>query len=352
MPEDRENKDTISIDITSSTLVKFLFIVILLVLLYLIRDVIVVVLFSVVLASAISPAVGWLQKRGIPRTLGTFIVFLILFAVLAFVLYVIINPLSSELENLSETFPIYFDKLSLEFEQVKSTSPQYEELLDKAQSYIEGISNSLRSVATNIFAALSKIFGGIATAVIVIVVSFYLAAEERGIPMFIRTVTPSNHQSYVLNLWARAQTKMGRWLRGQIVLSLAVGIAVFIGLSIFGIKYKMVLALMAAAFEIIPFIGPILAAIPAIFLGFLKSPVVALWTVIVYVVVQQLENAVLVPKIMQRAVGLNPVVVILSLLIGAQLLGFAGAILAVPVSAVVVEIIKDFGDRDKEPIRA
>ncbi len=341
----------ISINISSATVVKFFLIALLIVVLYLIRDVVIVVLFSVVIASAVNPAVGWLQKKGIPRALGTFIIFLILFFILAVILFMIINPLSSELENLSETFPLYFDKISLEFEQVKSSSPQYEEIVGNIQAYLSGISDSLKSFATNIFAALAKIFGGIATAIIVIIISFYLSAEERGIPLFLRSITPSTHQTYILNLWSRAQTKIGRWIRGQIILSLAVGIAVFIGLSIFGIRYKLVLALLAAVFEVIPFIGPIIAAIPAIALGFLKSPIVALWTAVVYLVVQQLENTILVPKIMQRAVGLNPVVIIISLLIGAQLLGFAGAILAVPVAAVIVEVIKDLGDRDKEPMR-
>lgn len=339
----------ITVNIDSGTLIRFLFIVILVLILYVIRDVIMVVLFSVVIASAVSPAVGWLQKKGIPRSFGTFIVFLILFAMLALILYVIINPLISELENLSEIFPLYFDRISLQFEQVRSSSPQYEELLANIQVYLSGISDSLKSFATNIFAALVKIFGGVVTAIIVIVISFYLTAEEKGIPLFLRSITPAKHQSYILNLWARAQNKIGRWIRGQIILSLAVGIAVFIGLSIFGIRYKLILALIAAVFEIIPFIGPLIAAVPAVILGFLKSPIVALWTVLVYFVVQQLENTILVPKIMQKAVGLNPVIIIISLLIGAQLFGLAGVILAVPFAAVIVEIIKDFGDyRDRQ----
>lgn len=345
------NGREISININTATIVKLFSLALLIVVLYLIRDVVIVVLFSVVIASAVNPAVSWMQKKGIPRTLGTFIIFLALFFILAVILFIIINPLSSELENLSETLPLYFDKISLEFEQVRSSSPQYEEIVGNIQNYLSGISNSLRSFATNIFSALAKIFGGIATAVIVIVISFYLSAEERGIPLFLRSITPIKNQSYILNLWSRAQTKIGRWIRGQIILSLAVGVAVFIGLSIFGVRYKLVLALIAAVFEIIPFIGPILAAIPAIALGFLKSPIVALWTAVVYLVVQQLENTILVPKIMQQAVGLNPVVIIISLLIGAQLFGFAGVILAVPIAAVIVEVIRDFGDdRDKQAI--
>ena len=344
--------DNITIKIDPVSAFKFLLMVLLFVLLYVIRDVIVIVLFSVVIASGINPIVNRMQKRGIPRAFSVFLVYIALLLALAVFLFFIIKPLSNEISNLSETLPLYVDRLSLEFEQVRTSSPQYEELLGNVQTYLSGASESLKSFATNIFAALSKIFGGVTTALIVIIISFYLAAEERGIPMFLRAITPIKHQSYILNLWVRAQNKIGRWLRGQIILSISVGVLVFIGLSIFGIRFKVILALFAAVMEIVPFIGPIIAAIPAVFLALLKSPIVALWTVLVYVVVQQLENTILVPKIMQHAVGLNPVVIIISLLIGGKLFGIAGLILAVPVAAVIVEIIGDFGDgRDKKAIR-
>ena len=154
----------------------------------------------------------------------------------------------------------------------------------------------------------------------------------------------------MLGLWSRAQHKLGRWLQAQIVLSVMVGVLVYIGLAIFGVRHRVLLALIAAMLEIIPIFGPILAAIPAVFFGLLKSPVVALWIILVYTVVHQLENHVIVPNVMNRAIGLNPVVVIISILIGAELFGIPGIILSVPVAVILVELIKDFGHHHEEKI--
>ncbi len=341
------------VNISTASVFKVILAVLFVLFLYLIRDVLVMVVFAVVIASAINPVVKWMQERGLPRTLAVFLVFIALFLILAGILFIIVRPLAGELQNLSETLPVYFERISLTVEEARDTSPAYEEILGNVQSYLNEFSATLSSLSSNTFAAVARVFGGITTAVVVLVLSFYLSVQERGVALFLRAVTPVKHQSYVLNLWARAQSKMGRWVRGQILLSLSVGILVFIGLTIFGIRFSLLLALLAALFEVIPFVGPIIAAIPAVLLAMLKSPIVALWTVLVYIIVQQLENAVLAPKIMQHAVGLNPVVVLLAVLIGGKLLGIAGIIIAVPVAAVVVEIIRDIGERkNHEPIRA
>ena len=139
---------------------------------------------------------------------------------------------------------------------------------------------------------------------------------------------------------------MGMWLRGQLFLSFIVGLLVYIGLLILGVKYALVLALIAAILEIIPFIGPTIAAIPAILVGLTDSWIKALVVVILYFVVQQLENHIIVPKVMQKAVGLNPIVVIIVIMVGAKLGGIVGALIAVPVAAAIGVFVGDIM-RDK-----
>jgi predicted PurR-regulated permease PerM len=134
------------------------------------------------------------------------------------------------------------------------------------------------------------------------------------------------------------------------VLSLTVGILIYIGLAIFGVQHRVLLALVAAAMEIIPFFGPIIAAVPAVILGLLKSPMVGLWVIFIYTIVHQLENHLIVPNVMNRAIGLNPAVVIISLLIGGELYGIPGIILSVPIAVVLVELLKDFGHHHEEQI--
>ena len=333
----------LDISITTETLFRSLAIVLGAALLYLIRDVIAVLLFSVIIAAAVTPLVNYLNKKGVPRTLGVFLIYFLAFLALGTVLYFIVSPLAAELDNLSLTVPLYFDKVNSFFKAVRDTAPQYEQLLNKVQDNLLAISSDLAHVSGNIFGATTKIFGGVVSAVFVIVISFYLSAQEHGINIFLRSVTPKEHQSYVLGLWARAQYKLGRWLQAQIILSAVVGLLVYVGLAIFGINHRVLLAVVAAFMEIIPIFGPILAAIPAVLFGLLKSPVVALWVVLIYTIVHQLENHVFVPNVMNRVIGLNPVVVIIALLVGAELFGIPGIILAVPVAVVLVEIFKDFG---------
>ena len=185
------------------------------------------------------------------------------------------------------------------------------------------------------------VFGGIFSGVILVVVSFYLASQEKGIEHFLRLVTPLRDENYVIDLWMRTHAKLGRWLRGQLLLGLAIGIVVYLVLSVLGIKYALSLALIAAIFELIPIIGPILAAVPAVFLGFLKGPELGLTVAVAYFLIQQLESHLLVPVVMRQAVGLNPLLIIIALLAGAKLGGVMGMFLAVPVASVLVEFLTD-----------
>lgn len=340
MEKQIQHKD---ISITTETLFRIIFVVIGAVLLYLVRDIVAILLFSIIIAASITPLANWLQKRGIPRTLGVFGIYLIAFLILGGILYMIIAPLSSELDNLSLTVPVYFDKVDLFFNAIRDSAPQYENLITIIQDSLGEFSMSLAHLSSNIFGTTGKLFGGFVSALFTVVISFYLSARENGISMFLRAVTPKEKQPYVLGLWARAQHKLGKWFQAQIAVSFIVGILIYIGLAIFGIQHKVLLAVIAAALEIIPLFGPILSAIPAVMFGLLKSPIVALWIILIYTIVQQLENHVIVPNLMNRTVGLNPVIVIIALLVGGKLFGIPGIILGVPVAVVLVEIIKDFG---------
>ena len=162
---------------------------------------------------------------------------------------------------------------------------------------------------------------------------------------FIRSVTPSAYQPYLVQMMRRLKAKLGSWLRGQLLLMLIIGVLVYIGLKLLGAEYALVLALWAGLTEIIPYVGPILGAIPAIFLAFSDSPLQALLVAALYLVVQQLENNLIVPMVMKRTVGLNPVVSIVAIAIGAKLGGVIGAVLAIPLVVSLGVFLSDFFDK-------
>ena len=180
--------------------------------------------------------------------------------------------------------------------------------------------------------------------------AFYLVIEEDAAKRLFRHLTPKKHQAYIVGLVNRMQEKLGHWLRGQLLLMLIVGLLTYVMLLVMGVEYPLVLGVFAGFAELVPYAGPIIAAIPAIVIAFVSSPVKAVIVALLYFGIQQLENTVLTPKIMQKSVGLNPVISLMVLLIGfhaAPLFGmpeFVGAILAIPVTTVLSVGLRDVVD--------
>ncbi|OWK26939.1 MAG: hypothetical protein US76_02425 [Parcubacteria group bacterium GW2011_GWA2_38_13b] len=290
-----------------------------------------------------NPIITWLQRKKIPRILGVLIIYMIGIFILASIVYLILPPLAQEIRDFSGNFPESFDRIPLfDFGGKFLAGEKYPEITENIKAFLGNISEKLETFSSGIISTTINIFGGIVSGILVFVISFYLAVQEEGIKNFFRSITPLEHQLYIFHLWSRVEFKMGRWFRGQLLLCLIVGTLVFIGLSVFHIKYSLILAIIAALLELIPYIGPVIAAIPAIIIGLSQSFVTGLWIIGIYWLIQQTENHILVPKIMQRAVSLNPVIIIISMLIGIKLGGIIGIIIAVPIAAILVEFFYDF----------
>lgn len=337
----KEEKQT-SINISTSTFLRLILILGIIVFLFLIRDVIAIILFSVVLASGIEPAAKWFQKYRVPRVLAVIIVYLAAFMVLGLVFYLVIPPIFGELSDLASSIPSYLEKPF----QISAVHQFLPELPESISQLLLGFTESARvfveKLASGFFQATTIIFGGALSFVLIIVISFYLSVQERGIEKFLRVVAPLPQEDYIIGLWQRASNKIGAWLKGQLLLGVLVGIFVFLGLTILRIKYAITFALLAAVFEIIPIFGPILSAIPAVGMAFLQSPSLALVTAIFYFIIQQFENHLIYPLVVRKVIGIPPILVILALVIGGELGGFFGILLSIPIATVLVEILNDF----------
>lgn len=336
-----QEKKTI-IDISTAAVFKALLVVLLFVFVYLIRDVIAIILLSVVIASGVEPAAKWFQKYKIPRLLAVIFVYLIAFLILGAVFYLTIPNLFNELSNLVKNIPDYLNE-PFRSKFIHETLP---ELPISISQIISGFAENARvyveKLASGFFQATTALFGGALSFILVIVLSFYLSVQEKGIENFLRAVTPIKQEEYIIDLWLRTRNKIGSWLKGQVLLGLLVGVFVFLGLTILRIEYALSFAFLAAVFELIPIFGPVLSAIPAVGVALLKSPTLALGVVVLYFIIQQFENHLIYPLVVKKAVGLSPVLVIISLVIGGKLAGFMGLILAVPVITLLVEIMNDF----------
>ncbi len=343
----------INFQISSGSILKIIFWLILFAGLYYLRDLALVVLTAVVIASAIDPAIKWFGRMKISRTPATILVYFLVAAVFSGVFYVFAPVFFDELSKVVSRFPEYlkvFQSISpVNLSQVGINGAQeVTNGISQNLSLVEDITNlksSLIDVPGGLFNAISAVFGGFLSFILVVVISFYFSVQERGIEDFLRIITPSQNEKYVIGLWKRAQEKIGKWIQGQLLLGVLVGVLVFLGLSVLGVKYAFVLAILAGIFEIIPVFGPILAAIPAVIFGFLDSVTLGLTVLGFYVIIQQFENHLIYPLVVRKVIGVPPILVILSLIVGAKLAGFMGIILAVPVATLLVEIADDISKR-------
>lgn len=337
-----DNK-TISISITTGTVIKIVLLLMALYFLFLIKDVLAILFVALILAAALDPWVDWMQEKRVPRSIGIILIYLLSFVVIGSIIYLIIPPISMQVRELSNDFPRYLDKLTYGVEALKNLTVEYG-VLDNIKNGLGGLSDALQNAAGGVFSTVTGIFGGIFSFFLVLIITFYMTVEESAVKKLVWSIAPADHQTYIIQLVNRIQTKIGLWLRGQLVLSLIVAVLTYVGLTILGVKYALVLALIAGVAELVPYLGPILGAIPGVFLAFTQSPMLALFTGALYYVVQLVENNILVPKIMQKAVGLNPIISIAALMIGLQIGGIVGAILSIPVATAVSVIVKDLFD--------
>ncbi|MEK7134875.1 MAG: AI-2E family transporter, partial [Patescibacteria group bacterium] len=202
---------------------------------------------------------------------------------------------------------------------------------------------------TFLISYISSIFGGLVSFVVVLVVSFYLSLSRGALDDFLRSILPPQFEAYAHGLWLRAQKKMGRWLQAQILLSFIMALIVGIGLWILGVKYYFLIAVIVGVLEIVPYVGPIVAGGLATLLALSQSAILGLWTLVFFITIQQLEGHILVPLLIKKLVGLNPVAVILAMLVGAKLGGILGLLLAVPIAAVIDEFFDDLAKRKSIP---
>jgi len=185
-------------------------------------------------------------------------------------------------------------------------------------------------------------FGGVITLLIIAVLSFYMVVEDDAAKRLFRHLAPADKQEHISGLIQKMQEKIGAWLRGELVLMFIIGLVTYIGLVVLGVEYALVLAIIAGVSEIVPYAGPIIATVPAVAIAFTQSPILGLMVLVLYFLIQQLENNFLVPKVMQKATGLNPVISLVVLLIGFKVGGVMGAVLAIPVTTMIAVFLSDY----------
>lgn len=333
--------NNLTIDLSISSLIRIVVILLTLWFLYLIADIILMLFVVLILVSAIYPLADWFQEKKIPRWAGVLIIYLLFLSVFSLIIILLLPPIIKEISQLASDFPNFWSKIMSSFSSL-GAYPQEYSLSDSIQSGLKSIGLTLGQAASGVFSTLSSIFGGLISLFVILVITFYMVVEEDALRGILKSIVPAQYQPYLVRLFNRLQKRIGQWVRGQLILCFIIGLMVYIGLSILGVNYALVLGLFAALAELVPYLGPIIASLPAVFIAFAQSPILALFVIILFVIINQLEGHLIVPKLMQRIIGLNPVIIIIALLIGAKLAGLIGAVLAIPTAIIISVFVEDF----------
>ncbi len=331
----------INIDISALTIVKILLVIIAAAFLYFIRDMILIIFVALILASALTPWIDWLERKRLPRALGILLIYLIFFTIAFSAVYLIIPPISVEISNLAKDFPTYWEKINA-FWQNFQNLPAGSAWNSQIQNSFNSWQFDLNSAATNVFDFIASFFGGLAYLVIALFLIFFIVVKDKALKKSLSSLLPPYWQPYIIKLINRLQEKIGLWLRGQLLLSLIIFFITLIGLSLIGVKYALVLALFSAVAEFIPYLGSIIAGILAAIIAFNQAPLLGLIVLIFYLVLHESEGYFISPLVMKKVTGLNPITVIIAMLIGTKLVGFLGIILAVPVTTSIKLILEDY----------
>ncbi|HEX3099755.1 MAG TPA: AI-2E family transporter [Patescibacteria group bacterium] len=324
------------LDYSTKVILRVVAVLLALAFLWVVRDIVVVILLSLVIASALEPMVDYLNRHKIPRSVSVLGVYAIVIALLVGLASLVAPLISDQFHLLSANLPQY----SADFQ---ARYPSLAAFFGGAD--LSSIIHSLFSGGAGsdtLFTRTVGFFNGLFAVISVVVLSFYLVAADRGMKHFIHDLVPTAHQKVVMSLIEKIQHKMGLWVVGQFILSIFIFTLTYIGLSILGVKYALFLALIAGLLEIVPYVGPFLSAIPAIFFALIQSPALVVGVIILYIVIQKTEGYVLVPKVMEKTVGTSPLVVLLALLVGFKLAGVLGLLLAVPLAGAITVVIAEF----------
>lgn len=275
--------------------------------------------------SAFKPLVDYLERVHIPRVFSILVIYILIISFIGFAASSLLPPLITQTIHLGERMPDYIIRV-LPFVQFDS----------------QVLTQQIAPLGQNLISVTIGLFSNIIALFTLFVISFYFLIERKNLETQLANFMGEEGSKRLVNILTKIEERLGAWVRGQLLLALTIGLSTFIGLSLLGIPYTLALSILAGILEIIPIIGPIISAIPAILIALTISPFLALVTIALYFIIQQAEAHLIVPLVMQKAIGIPPVVTIIALLVGAKLSGIGGALLAIPVVVTLETIISEY----------
>jgi len=331
------------LDISWGTIAKIFIAIFIFYFIYLTKEIALWLFFALAVSVLLDPAINFLRKFWMPKIVAVLIVYLSIFGVLGLLIYITAPLFIAELRQFTQHLPGYFEDVSPVLKQFGVDTVQSLDDLTKI-TY-----DNLEQSSKSIFKAIMVFFGGLASAIFILTVSFFLSLEDKAVEKFLLMVFPPKFEDQIKNIFERAQKKVAGWFGARLIACLFVGIGSYIVFFIFGVKYAFLLALISGFLNFIPYIGP---WITTILLIVIISVSTGSWMTVLYVLiattlVQEIENKLLTPLLMKKMSDIPPVLVLVSLLVGGKVFGFLGIIFAVPIFGIIFEFLKEYLEKKR-----
>ncbi len=287
-----------------------------------VRDILFLLFIAFLLMTALRPLVEFLERFRIPRVLAILLIYVIVFGFFGASLASAVPSLAAQVSRFLQELPAITARVA-----------------PTLNVDVRAITQQIAPISENVVRLTVGIFSNLLTFLTVLVFTFYLILERRHMEAMLTTWTGEEAAEDSIAVVRMVEQRLGAWVRGEILLMCVIGLLSYIGLVLLHVDFALPLAISAGVLEIVPIIGPILSAVPAVLVGLATSPFLALSIVALYFIVQQVENNIVVPLVMRKSVGLSPLLTIVSLMVGARLVGLTGAFLAVPVVLVIQVLV-------------
>src|SRR6056297_312904 len=322
----------LNVNISISTILKVVGVLAAVWFMYFIKEILLLFFISIFVAALVNNGVKYFSKYIKNRTLTVILIYAIVVLIFSIVFAVLIPVLITQISELHSNWPHYTSRL------LNFVPDMWH---DRVSSFLQLESINWQSTMGELLETLRGFFGGVFNLIVVFALSFYMSLEEKAWDKVIKFILPKKYYKRVVFVLGKIEKQLSYWFQAQLTLCVIVSLLAYIGLKILGVKFALVLAMLAFIGEIIPYLGPIVSTFFATLFASLHSPLIMFLVFIWFIIINQLENHVLVPNIMKKAVGLNPIITILALLIGVEIAGIAGALLAIPIATILGVVVED-----------
>lgn len=368
--ESQDVRVAVSVDSVFKAAFAVLLVIALVYVLGFIKNIIILFLVALFLAAAFNPGVDWLHKYKIPRWLGILLLYIVVLGIITLIftslvpiiadqisaLAISVRDMILNLVNNENSDSWFVARLQPFIHQIWQNVDQAQ-VIDTLSNTLKALASRLTDFAGNALGAVFAIFNGLFNLILVLIITFFMVVNKSHTSHFFYSLFPHKYSSYITAKTKEISVRIGEWIRGQMLLAVSMGILTFIVFSVIGLNYALTLAMVSAVAEFIPYLGPLITFISAALIGLNQDPVLVLWLIPAYAIIQFLEGNIMVPLIIGRSVGLNPIIVLFALMAGATIglkitdgsigLALVGMIIAVPVANIISIFVEDYTGKNK-----